>query len=171
MVLPLTILVSTITTRTKPTVQVMVSTTVVVVGFLIGVAPERALQVSSAPSLLSLFYGFLSSLFIAIHAVLIKSSLPYCGNSTIQLAYWTNLGSAAFLAPFIILTGEPVKLLELINDPGHSMATFVWGCLITGIFGFLLCVAGLLSIKVTSPVTHMFSSVCLFGHLVCWTGA
>ncbi len=27
-----------------------------------------------------------------------------------------------------------------------------------GIVGFLICVAGLLSIKVTSPVTHMFSS-------------
>jgi hypothetical protein len=39
------------------------------------------------------------------------------------------------------------------------MKVFVWGSLVTGFFGFLLCVAGLLSIKVTSPVTHMFSSV------------
>lgn len=31
----------------------------------------------------------------------------------------------------------------------------------TGVFGFLLCIAGLLSIKVTSPVTHMVSSVSL----------
>jgi len=29
---------------------------------------------------------------------------------------------------------------------------------VTGLFGFLLCVAGLLSIKITSPITHMFSS-------------
>jgi hypothetical protein len=39
------------------------------------------------------------------------------------------------------------------------MRVFIWGSLVTGFFGFLLCVAGLLSIKVTSPVTHMFSSV------------
>jgi hypothetical protein len=39
------------------------------------------------------------------------------------------------------------------------MRVFIWGSLVTGFFGFLLCIAGLLSIKVTSPVTHMFSSV------------
>jgi GDP-fucose transporter C1 len=27
-----------------------------------------------------------------------------------------------------------------------------------GVVGFLICVAGVLSIKVTSPVTHMFSA-------------
>ena len=35
---------------------------------------------------------------IALHAVLIKSSLPHVSNSSIQLAYWTNAGSAAMVA-------------------------------------------------------------------------
>ena len=108
---------------------------------------------------MSIFYGVLSSLFIAVHAVLIKSSLPHANNSTIQLAYWQNLGSAIFLAPFILLQGEIGKLQELINTPSWNGTVFAWGSFITGVFGFLLCVAGLLSIKVTSPITHMFSSV------------
>jgi GDP-fucose transporter C1 len=141
---------------------------VVTIGFFLGVTPSDSIPVTSAPSLLSLFYGFLSSLFIAIHAVLIKGSLPYCNDSTIQLAYWTNAGSAVFLAPFVILNGEPgILRLLMLNEAWHSNV-FLWGSIVTGVFGFLLCVAGLLSVKITSPITHMFSSVGLtyqrFGH-------
>ncbi|KAJ2930510.1 hypothetical protein H1R20_g6580, partial [Candolleomyces eurysporus] len=94
LVLPLTIVVSCAHTRTTPTQKVVMAAGVVTIGFMIGVAPTKDLPVSAIPSTLSLFYGVLSSLFIAIHAVLIKSSLPYCNNSTIQLAWWTNVGSA-----------------------------------------------------------------------------
>ena len=59
----------------------------------------------------------------------------------------------------MLLLGEPARILELNASPEWNMKVFVWGSLVTGFFGFLLCVAGLLSIKVTSPVTHMFSSV------------
>jgi GDP-fucose transporter C1 len=179
MVLPLTILVSAIHTRVLPTPRnkILFSATIVTSGFLLGVTPTSSLPLSATPSLLSLLYGFLSSLAIAIHAVLIKSSLPHCNNSTIHLAYWTNLGSAAMIAPFVFLRGEHWILIDLVNQGGANSRTFVWGSLVTGIFGFLLCVAGLLSIKVTSPITHMFSSaarsvlqtllgVWLFGDLI-----
>lgn len=134
---------------------------VVALGFVLGVAPHTLanIQWRAAPSGLSIFYGVLSSLFIAVHAVLIKVSLPHAHNSTIQLAYWQNLGSAIFLAPFIVIQGEYGRLFELIGTREWNAGVFIWGSLITGVFGFLLCVAGLLSIKVTSPVTHMFSSV------------
>jgi len=158
LVLPLTITVSSAATHTSPSVRVIVAAVVVMAGFFIGIAPEGNLPVSAVPSTLSLFYGVLSSLFIAFHAVLIKSSLPHCNNSTIQLAYWTNAGSAVFLAPFVLLHREPFKVFEMIGDPKWDMVTFIWGSLVTGVFGFLLCIAGLLSIKVTSPITHMFSS-------------
>jgi solute carrier family 35 (GDP-fucose transporter), member C1 len=139
---------------------------VVTLGFLLGVSPHTLtdIQWRSAPSTISIVYGILSSLFIAVHAVLIKSSLPHAHNSTIQLAYWQNLGSALFLAPFIFVQGEYGALLELMTRREFNGSVFVWGSIITGVFGFLLCVAGLLSIKVTSPITHMFSSVS-FTHL------
>lgn len=158
MVLPLTILASTIDTRSVPSSRVLIAATIVTGGFLLGIAPDSSIPTKSSPSLLSLFYGILSSFFIAIHAVLIKKSLPYCNNSTIELAWWTNAGSALFLIPFVILQREPFALAEKISNPEWNGYVFLWGCLVTGFFGFLLCVAGLLSVKVTSPITHMFSS-------------
>lgn len=134
----------------------------VTIGFFVGVAPSSSVPKSAAPSLLSLFYGVLSSLFIALHAVLIKSSLPHCNNSTIQLAWWTNAGSAIFLLPAVVIHGEPTLISNMIRSGTWDGTVFFWGSLITGFFGFLLCIAGLLSIKVTSPITHMFSSVGLF---------
>ena len=134
----------------------------VTLGFFIGIAPSSVVSAATNPSLISLSYGIMSSLFIAFHAVLIKSSLPHCNNSSIELAWWTNAGSAVLILPFVILAGEPYKLWDLIHSEGESGAVFFWGSLVTGFFGFLLCIAGLLSIKITSPITHMFSSVMFF---------
>lgn len=146
-------------TRTTPSQKVVLAAGLVTVGFLCGVAPSSSVPLSATPSLLSLFYGVLSSLFIAVHAVLIKSSLPHCNNSTIQLAWWTNVGSAIFLFPAVILHGEHSILHSKMQTVDWNGNVFFWGVLVTGFFGFLLCIAGLLSIKVTSPITHMFSSV------------
>jgi len=158
LVLPLTIAVTSVSTHSHPAARVIIAAGIVTIGFFIGVAPSGNIPVAAIPSPISLFYGVFSSLAIAIHTVLIKNSLPYCNNSTIQLAYWTNAGSAVLVAPFVLLLGEPSRILELSASPDWNMKVFVWGSLVTGFFGFLLCIAGLLSIKVTSPVTHMFSS-------------
>jgi len=158
MVLPLTIVVSCIHIQARPTSKVLIAAGIVTTGFLTGITPNKDLPVSASPSVTSLVYGMLSSLFIAVHAVLIKASLPHCNNSTIELAYWTNLGSAVMVAPFILLNGEFGTFLFLTGSAEWDGRTFVYGSAITGVFGFLLCVAGLLSIKITSPITHMFSS-------------
>ena len=169
MVLPLTILVSCIHTHARPSVKVLVAAGIVTVGFLTGISPNKNLPVSASPSVLALIYGMLSSVFIAVHAVLIKASLPHCNNSTIELAYWTNLGSAVIVTPFILLNGELGTFADLVRSPEWDCKTFLYGSVITGVFGFLLCVAGLLSIKITSPITHMFSSVSV-GALGCGNG-
>lgn len=142
-----------------PSVKVIMAAVAVTIGFMIGVAPSSSIPVNLVPSSLSLIYGVLSSLFIAFHAVLIKSSLPHCNNSTIQLAWWTNVGSAIVLIPFVVITGELQTFHRMTQLDGWNWSVFAWGSAVTGVFGFLLCVAGLLSIKVTSPITHMFSSV------------
>jgi GDP-fucose transporter C1 len=165
LLLPLTIVISSFNTRSYPTYRVLIAAFVVTCGFFVGISPA-GLPSASAPSFLSLVYGVLSSLFIAIHAVLIKTSLPHCENSSIQLAYWTNLGSAALLFPFLLLTGELVKFHELVR--GSDITWFVWGSLVTGFFGFLLCISAVISIKVTSPITHMFSSVRATFFFICF---
>jgi solute carrier family 35 (GDP-fucose transporter), member C1 len=159
LVLPLTIAVSSVFSKSTPSGNVLIAAGIVTSGFMWGVAPSsHSVPAASIPSTLSLFYGVLSSLFIAFHAVLIKSSLPYCNNSTIELAWWTNVGSAILILPFVLLRQEPSKLIELAQSNTWDWSVFFSGSLVTGVFGFLLCVAGLLSIKVTSPITHMFSS-------------
>ena len=98
--------------RSTPSGKVITAAGIVTLGFMWGVVPSSSLPATSIPSTLSLFYGVLSSLFIAFHAVLIKTSLPYCNNSTIELAWWTNVGSAILILPFVLLRQEPSKLLE-----------------------------------------------------------
>lgn len=171
MVLPLTIFASAIDTRVMPSTRVLAAAAVVTLGFILGIAPHQNAPARSTPTVLSLVYGLLSSVFIAVHAVLIKRSLPYCNNSTIQLAWWTNAGSAIFLLPFVVLHNELPLLFTKISDVEWNGMVFIWGCLVTGLFGFLLCIAGLLSIKVTSPITHMFSSVrrSISGSPLSWT--
>jgi len=158
LVLPLTIAVTPARFHPRLATRITFAAGLVTMGFFVGVIPEGNLPVSSIPSSRSLVFGVFSSLSIAVHSVLVKSSLSYCNNSTIQLAYWTNAGSAVLLAPFVLLHGEPAKIAELIATSEWKMNVFAVGSLVTGSFGFLLCVAGLLSIKITSPITHMFSS-------------
>ncbi|KAF8814456.1 hypothetical protein BYT27DRAFT_7265860 [Phlegmacium glaucopus] len=160
LLLPLTIAVSSAFNISTPSKKVITAAGIVTLGFMLGVVPSpNSSPVTSIPSTLSLLYGFLSSLFIAFHAVLIKTSLPYCNNSTIELAWWTNIGSAVMIIPFVLLLQEPSKLFELAQTDTWNWGVFFWGTLVTGVFGFLLCIAGLLSIKVTSPITHMVSAV------------
>ncbi|KAG8901441.1 hypothetical protein FRB99_005298 [Tulasnella sp. 403] len=176
LVLPFTIAVSAFDSKTAPRNTVLLSGAIVTFGFFFGITPsavkpDEAAQ--KAAPFMSLVWGALSSLMTAVHAVLIKRSLPYVDNSTTQLAYWTNASAALILLPFVLFDGEVSSVWTSLVDgavdaPGRVGAsapvwdwkTFVVGCLITGVVGFLLCVAGLLSIKVTSPVTHMFSSAC-----------
>lgn len=75
-----------------------------------------------------------------------------------DLVYYNNLLSAVLLAPLVFLSGESTTVLEMVALGGPPLKTFITGATITGLFGFLICIAGFLSIKVTSPVTHMISS-------------
>jgi solute carrier family 35 (GDP-fucose transporter), member C1 len=52
-------------------------------------------------SILLLIHGFLSSLMMAIHAVLMKLAHLHVGRSVAKLSYWTNAMAAVALIPFI----------------------------------------------------------------------
>ncbi|KAJ7808256.1 hypothetical protein B0H14DRAFT_2870769 [Mycena olivaceomarginata] len=160
-VLPLTIIVSSVHTRAMPSSNVILASVVVTGGFFLGVAPSSKVPLIAAPSLLSLAYGFLSSLFIAFHAVLIKMSLPYCNNSSIQLAWWTNAGSAVMLLPFVVLCGELSILRDMMADPHWDATVFLWGTLVTGFFGFLLCI-----VLAARSVLQTVIGVTYFGDLI-----
>ncbi|POV99449.1 hypothetical protein PSHT_13549 [Puccinia striiformis] len=91
------------------------------------------------------------------HAIVVKRSLSVT-SSAIELSYYNNLVSAVFLLPFIPFTSEIVTFRSLVSTGGQDLQTFMMGALVTGFFGFLISLAGFLSIKITSPITHMVSS-------------
>jgi GDP-fucose transporter C1 len=164
--LPFTITVSAIHTHVRPRLKVIFAALLVTSGFLISAAPSLYLESISTPqlsreSVKGIMYGCLSSLVLAIHAVLNKTAITYVDNSVVTLAYWANLFMTVTMVPCLILHGELGVLQARFVSVNADWTTFAIGCAVTGVFGFLLGIASSLSIKVTSPITHMFSSVCI----------
>jgi len=162
LVLPFTVCTSFIVLQSRPSLRILLCCGVVTLGFFCGVFLD-----GTEISLLGVGFGVASSAITAVHSVVIKQSLDIVGGSALSLSWYTNLLSAIVLAPLLILAGEGtdvVKLLfgvnELLVKPGtmSAFSTFIWGSTITGVLGFMMSIASLLSIKVTSPITHMVSS-------------
>ncbi|KAG9082789.1 hypothetical protein FRC07_014107, partial [Ceratobasidium sp. 392] len=176
LVLPFTVVTSLIFLgAAPPSRKILFACAIVTGGFFTGVfldhvtasslatAPSSTTTKPSGPSPLGIFFGILSSMSTAMHAVVIKRALDVVDGSAIDLAWYTNLLSAVAIVPIMLLAGEVPGILKLLSGPtttgGESvLGAFLWGTAVTGVFGFLICVATLFSIKVTSPITHMVSS-------------
>ncbi|KAK7052428.1 TPT domain-containing protein [Favolaschia claudopus] len=158
--LPFTIAVNAVHARTRPRAQVVLAAFVVTCGFFIGTAPTfiRRSSSFSPESAAALLYGSMSSLLLALHAVLKKPALGHVGNSVINLSYFGNMFSSVSMLVCTVLHGELGVLHTRLNDPSMNWTPFIVGSIVTGFFGFLLGIANSLSVKVTSAVTHMFSS-------------
>ncbi|KAJ7856702.1 hypothetical protein B0H14DRAFT_3108224 [Mycena olivaceomarginata] len=162
LLLPFTILMSSLFTRTIPRLHVFLSALVVTLGFLVGVAPSFSLTSNSTIArepLRAVLYGLISSIVLSMHVVLSKVVTATVKHSVIGISYFGNLFMAVGLIPFIFLNGELDALHRHLVSPDQVWTTFVVGTAVTGVFGFLLGIANVLSIKVTSPVSHMFSAV------------
>jgi len=161
LVLPFTVGVSGVVLHTRPSLRILFACGIVTMGFFCGVFLDRIPM-----SMMGVGFGIASSTVTATHSVVIKQSLEIVNKSTILLSWYTNLLSIFVLAPIVFLVEgtEVMKLLfdadELLREPGtmSALRTFVVGSLITGVVGFMMSLASLLSIKVTSPITHMVSS-------------
>ena len=183
MVLPLTV-VFTWTILKKPSSgRIIISCGVVCAGFLTGTLDRGP----GAVSLSGVFWGLASSVTTAFHSIVIKSSLDVVKGSTMDLVWYNNVLSAVGLIPIVIIGGEVSTIYGLVADAAagswgigglgdadgdtvgidysvqesigtQGLKVLLWGGFITGIFGFLINIAGFLQIKVTSPVTHMISS-------------
>ncbi|KAJ7689424.1 hypothetical protein B0H17DRAFT_1135010 [Mycena rosella] len=145
-----------------PSLRVLAACAVVTAGFFIGVLLD-----GTPLSFAGLAFGVASSSITALASVVIKRSLPIVDGSTILLSWYTNVLSAVVLMPLVLLAGEGPSVRALLagapnpaapHPSAPQLPTFLWGSLITGAIGFLMSIAGLLSIKVTSPITHMISS-------------
>ncbi|KAF9647103.1 hypothetical protein BDM02DRAFT_3188274 [Thelephora ganbajun] len=159
MVLPFTVCTSFFVLHSRPSLRILVACLLVTMGFFVGVFLD-----GTKVSIIGVTFGVLSSMITAIHSVVIKRSLDVVKGSALHLSWYTNLYSAVTLIPVIVVAGEVPAIATLLAEPGplsngvSPLNTFIWGSAITGVFGFLMSIASLLSIKVTSPITHMVSS-------------
>lgn len=162
LLLPFTVATSYVVLHTRPSSRILVSCSVVTMGFLVGVFMD-AIPISP----FGITFGITSSAITAVHSVVIKKSLDVVHGSALHLSWYTNLLSAVLMIPLVLLSGEGPAVFDLFFGPSpivlvqgelSALNTFIWGSLITGSVGFLMSVASVLSIKVTSPITHMVSS-------------
>ncbi|RIA96487.1 triose-phosphate transporter family-domain-containing protein [Glomus cerebriforme] len=159
LVLPFTVMFSFVFLNQKSSYKILLACLVVCIGFFVGVSSERL-----TISVVGIIFGICSSISTALHAIVIKKSLDVVKGNTMDLVYYNNFMSAIAFLPLIFLFGEHNQLSELFiqdtTSKQYSMQakTFLVGILVTGLFGFLINIAGFLQIKVTSPVTHMISS-------------
>ncbi|KAI8461995.1 hypothetical protein BY996DRAFT_6429203 [Phakopsora pachyrhizi] len=155
LILPFTVFGSFLFLRSVPSHPILLAVSTVCFGFFWGVKSEDFQSSRSG-----IIFGILSSITTASHAVIVKRSFSVT-SSPIELAYYNNFFSSILLLPVLIISGEIKELLNLLTEGGkgaESLKTFMIGGLVTGLFGFLICLAGFLSIKVTSPTSHMISS-------------
>jgi solute carrier family 35 (GDP-fucose transporter), member C1 len=172
LVLPFTVATSFLFLYARPSPLILVSCSVVTFGFFIGVFLDG---VPVSP--VGVMFGVSSSIITALHAVVIKRSLEIVGGNAIHLSWFTNLLGSLALIPVVILAGEGPNIIGLFTGRGSAsngdLRTFFTGSLIAvcapvvsppftnrtqGGLGFLMSIASLLSIKVTSPITHMVTS-------------
>ncbi|KZT63171.1 hypothetical protein DAEQUDRAFT_700426 [Daedalea quercina L-15889] len=156
MVLPFTVGTSFLFLHARPSLRILIACSIVTLGFFVGVFLD-----GTPVSAKGVTFGVISSMITALHSVVIKKSLDVVHGSALHLSWYTNLLSIIALTPVVVLGGELPGVTRLVfgpeNTPGE-LNTFMMGSLITGVFGFLMSIASLLSIKVTSPITHMVSS-------------
>lgn len=162
LLLPFTVATSYFFLHARPSFRVLFSCSVVTLGFFIGNFLD-AIPISP----LGIAFGVTSSAISAVHSVVIKKSLDVVNGSAMHLSWYTNLLSAVVMLPLVLLVGEGPAIMELFSGGNEiisssgglsPLSTFIWGSLITGSFGFLMGLASVMSIKVTSPITHMVSS-------------
>lgn len=165
MLLPLTAVVSSVVTRNPPSYSAILAILIVSIGYFVGITPSAYFTSSTTTDqttpFVSIIYGTLSSLFLAVHAVLVKPAAQAVDGKVISLVYYGNVMSAFVLLPLMVLNGEVEPFLKLVTAGGEEARVFAYGSAVTGLFGFFIGLATIMSIKVTSPVSHMFSSVSL----------
>ncbi|ORY49895.1 hypothetical protein BCR33DRAFT_753051 [Rhizoclosmatium globosum] len=171
LVLPFTVILSRVCLKQTISASVLFSCVLVFFGFLLGTVFEGPAIVVSV---LGTTLGVASSVSTAVHAIVIKTSLGAVNGNTIDLVYYNNVLSLVMLAPVVLFSGEVSKVLDIIElawtgalaneslltteDAEKQLFALVVGGFVTGIFGFLINVAGFFQIKVTSPLSHMISS-------------
>ncbi|KAJ3022800.1 UNVERIFIED_CONTAM: hypothetical protein HDU68_008940 [Siphonaria sp. JEL0065] len=174
LVLPFTVGLSKLLLKQNITASVLLSCSIVFAGFLAGTLFEGGSTTGIVVSVSGTVLGVASSVSTAIHAIVIKTSLGLVNGNTVDLVFYNNVISLGMLVPVLLVSGEISSFMDILafgwygqlregstltnEEASNQLFALVVGGFVTGIFGFLINVAGFFQIKVTSPLTHMISS-------------
>lgn len=157
----LTIIFSVIFTRLllpecakQLTYSVVACCAIVFVGFLGATLGE--LSTSFALSFPGVIFGVLSSVFVALFSIYQKKSLPIVNDDEWLLLWYNSFLSAIIMFPFVIL--EVVWLPPTAVASVAGVAPLGLLVAISGVLGFLISIAGFMSVKITTPLTHTIST-------------
>ncbi|KAF8207989.1 hypothetical protein K438DRAFT_1813222, partial [Mycena galopus ATCC 62051] len=161
LVLPFTAGVSGVVLPTRPSLRILFACGIVPISFFCSIFLDRIPM-----SMMGVGFGVASSTITTTHSVLIKQNLEIVNKSTILPLWCTHLLSifVLVLIIFFVEGTEVMKLLfdadELLCEPRtmSALRTFVVPSSSCGVVGFIMSLASLFAIKVTSPITHMVSS-------------
>lgn len=114
----------------------------IVIGFALGATGDVTMTARG------LFFGLLSSVFAALYAILVKTTLGYLnGNEFLLLQYNTNL-ALLFLTPYVLFNREVNSMYRCYSVRYWIVQT------LAGVGGFVLNLSIFWHIKYTSSLTH-----------------
>ena len=124
---------------------------IIMVGFALGSWGE----VPSQFSLAGLLFGVLSSFFVALNSILVKSvGEKTFNNDQWMLMYYNTCLAIPLLLLLTLIKGELYEALPMVFS--LPLSTYL-SLLVTGLLGFLINIAISLQIKYTSPLTNNVS--------------
>jgi len=134
--------------HTKTSPAAILACGVVFFGFIMGSYGE------SHFSLLGLFFGVCSSVFVALYGIYVKKKLQVVDNNEWRLLHYNTTLAIFLLIPVVLFSGEikEIKTVYFLNE-----ISFWLVMILTGVTGFLINIATFLQIKYTTPLTSTIS--------------
>lgn len=154
LILPFTVLTSYTVLRTRPSLCILLSCSIVTLGFIVGVFLDNVHV--SAPGIL---FGIASSLMTALHAAVMKRGFQVVEGSALSMSWYSNLLSALLLLPFVIILGEGPAVLEILSGQAEGLRTFLVGSAITVSTVWFSCLESPVLILM-KPVLRVVSGFC-----------
>lgn len=99
-------------------------------------------------------FGLLSSFFVAVNGIMVKSKLSVVQNNHWILLIYNTILAIVFLFPLTVITGE---IQEAIQVPFLNEPVFWINMTVTALCGYLINIAFFLQINYTSPLTNTIS--------------
>jgi len=134
--------------NTKTSSRATLACVIVFIGFVLGSVGEVNF------SWKGVFFGLLSSFFVALYSIYVKKVLPVCEQNEWKLSIYNTALSIGLILPLIIISGEANTMFD---EPIFYTGQFWVYMTLAGIMGYLISISIFMQIKHTSPLTNTIS--------------